>query len=97
MSTPTTHTEKAGAFDIRNFIGALLGLYGLALLLLGVFDFGEAEAAKTGGVNASLWTGVALLASAAVFLVWARVNPLVIEVTEDPTGEAETDLAPKED
>ena len=51
--------KTAGAFDIRNFIGMLLGLYGIILTLMGLF--GDKELDKTGGVNANLWTGLVLL------------------------------------
>jgi hypothetical protein len=45
--------HRAGIFDIRNIIGALLGIDGLIILLVGIF--GDAEEDKTGGVNANLW------------------------------------------
>ena len=34
-TAPDRHVETAGAFDIRRFIGALTGLYGVILTLLG--------------------------------------------------------------
>lgn len=68
--------RTAGAFDIRNIIGALIGIYGVILLVMGlVFD---PELDKTGGVNANLWTGVGLLVAALVFLGWARLRPIVV-------------------
>ena len=51
--------KKAGLFDIRNIIGALMALYGVILALAGLL--GEHEPEKTGGVNANLWTGIGLL------------------------------------
>lgn len=66
----------AGAFDIRNVIGALLALYGAILTLMGLF--GDPETDKTGGVNANLWAGLALLVVGVGFLVWARVKPVVV-------------------
>ena len=66
----------AGAFDIRNVIGALLALYGAILTLMGLF--GDPETDKTGGVNANLWAGLALLGVGVGFLVWARVKPVVV-------------------
>ncbi len=54
-----TKPHKAGVFDIRNIIGALMGIYGVILTLAGLL--GEHEPEKTGGVNANLWTGVALI------------------------------------
>ena len=52
--------KKAGLFDIRNIIGALMALYGVILTLAGLL--GEHEPRKTGDVNANLWTGLCLLA-----------------------------------
>lgn len=87
-TTTGAREHKAGAFDIRNIIGALLGLYGAILALAGLF--GEHEPDKTGGVNANLWTGLALLAVAAAFLAWARLRPIVVpeefdRPDDDPT------------
>ncbi|WP_286967198.1 MULTISPECIES: hypothetical protein [Arsenicicoccus] len=73
---PGKGRHKAGAFDIRNFIGYLLGLYGLVLTLMGLF--GDKELDKTGGVNANLWTGLALLVVACCFMAWARLRPIVV-------------------
>jgi hypothetical protein len=83
--------HKAGAFDIRNIIGALMGLYGIILALAGVF--GDKALEKTGGVNANLWTGLALIAVAAVFIGWARLRPIVVPTDverpdDDPTRPA---------
>jgi hypothetical protein len=73
-STKTKHT--AGALDIRNIIGGLIGLYGLILVLMGLF--GDKEYDKTGDVNANLWAGVAMMIFAAAFLLWARLRPTVV-------------------
>lgn len=85
--------KTAGAFDIRNIIGALLGLYGVILLLAGLF--GDTAAAKTGGINANLWTGLALAIAAAVFLVWARLKPIVVPVGVEPVADDPTRPAPR--
>lgn len=82
----TRHT--AGAFDIRNFIGMLLGLFGVILLAMGLFADPETE--KTGGVNANLWAGIVLVAVAAFFIAWAKLRPIVVPehvdlVEDDPT------------
>ena len=83
-STPTKHT--AGALDIRNIIGGLIGLYGLILLLMGLF--GDKEYDKTGDVNANLWAGLAMVAFAAAFLVWARLRPTVVPDHVDAPDDA---------
>ncbi|MFC4784514.1 hypothetical protein ACT8ZV_08570 [Nocardioides sp. MAHUQ-72] len=78
MSTHSTarsgHT--AGLLDIRNIIGGLLGIYGVILFLLGIFADPQDE--KTGDVNANLWTGIALLVTAAIFMTWAKLRPVVV-------------------
>ncbi|GAB3699606.1 hypothetical protein [Mariniluteicoccus flavus] len=80
------HVEKAGAFDVRNFIAALIGLYGLVVLIAGLVSFTPEDAAKTGGVNANLWAGVVMLAFAAAFFAWAKVAPIKVEVHETEDG-----------
>ena len=68
--------HRAGIFDIRNIIGALLGIDGLIILLVGIF--GDAEEDKTGGVNANLWAGLALVAAGIIFIAWAWLRPVVV-------------------
>jgi len=71
--------HTAGAFDIRNIIGGLIGLYGLILTLMGIF--GDKELDKTGDVNANLWAGLVMLVIGGAFLAWARIRPLVVPQT----------------
>jgi hypothetical protein len=78
--------HKAGAFDIRVFIGALLGLYGVILLLTGLFGTSQEELDRAGGANVNLWTGIGLLLLAAFFIDWARLRPVV--VPDDPDDPA---------
>ena len=94
-TTDTNDTEtkphKAGIFDIRNIIGALMGIYGVILTLAGLL--GEHEPEKTGDVNANLWTGLALLLVAVFFIGWARIRPIVVppdveRPDDDPTRPA---------
>jgi hypothetical protein len=72
--------KTAGALDIRSIIGMLLGAYGVILTLMGLL--GDAETDKTGGVNANLWAGLALLVVGGGFIAWARLKPIV--VPDDP-------------
>lgn len=81
--------ETVGAFDIRTMIGALIGLFGAILTVLGLVAFTAAEAAKTGGVNANLWSGLVMLAVAAAFLLWARLEPIRIVIRDNEPGAEE--------
>ncbi|MDK4324966.1 hypothetical protein QP919_00335 [Corynebacterium propinquum] len=82
MSTQgSQRSHTAGAFDIRNVIGALLGLYGL-ILLLSFFFLDPGVDAATGAAKDSsynLWTGVAMLVAAGVFFWWTKANPIKID------------------
>ena len=74
-TTGTAH--RAGAFDIRNFIGMLIGIFGVVLLLASIFD-SEAEIAKADGVRVNLWAGLGMVITALVFFAWARLRPVVV-------------------
>ena len=81
--------HTAGAFDIRNIIGGLIGVYGIILTFMGIF--GDPELDKTGDVNANLWAGIVMLVMGAAFLIWARVRPVVVpehqeQETQDDAG-----------
>ncbi|MCM3556424.1 MULTISPECIES: hypothetical protein [Janibacter] len=89
----TAGRKTAGAFDIRTFIGSLLGLYGLILTLMGIF--GDKELEKTGGINANLWTGLALLVIGIAFITWARLRPIVVPEHVEPAGDDPTRPAPR--
>lgn len=79
--------HAAGAYDVRNVIAALIGFYGIVLVIVGLVGDGEAEAAKTGGVEANLWAGVAMLVFAAAFALWSRLRPVVVDPGADVTGD----------
>jgi drug/metabolite transporter (DMT)-like permease len=79
--------HTAGALDIRNIIGGLLGVYGVILLLEGLL--GDDGGDDTGGWNANLWAGIVLLLVAAVFMTWARLRPIVVpDHVEKPDDDA---------
>lgn len=73
--------KTAGALDIRSIIGALLTAYGVILTLMGLFA--DPDTDRTGGVNANLWAGLALLVGGGVFLLWARLRPVVVPAETD--------------
>ena len=81
MSSETNRTNKGllgtllSLFDIRNVIGSLLAIYGIILLLMGLF--GDPEVDKTGGPNANLWAGIVLLVIGGAFIAWGLLRPVV--------------------
>ena len=92
MSEPTTRggsrpvrAHSAGAFDVRNVIAGLIGFYGVVLTIYGLVDSAE-DSDKTGGVDANLWTGLAMLVFAASFALWSWLRPIVVDPT-DRAGE----------
>ncbi|MCA1981740.1 hypothetical protein [Nocardioides nematodiphilus] len=68
--------KTAGAFDIRNVIGALLALYGVILLATAAF---HSDAPKGTNNSDNWWGGIALLVVGLAFLAWARMRPIVVE------------------
>jgi hypothetical protein len=78
MSENGTEGSKASLFDIRNIIGALLGIYGVVLVVVS-FSTSSSDREKVSGVNANLWVGIGLLLFAAFFVVWAFLRPLVVD------------------
>ena len=80
--------HSAGAFDIRNIIGALIGFYGVVLVIVGLVDRSEETLAKAGGVNANLWAGIGMVVVAAGFAVWSRLRPIVVEAPGPDDGAA---------
>jgi len=75
--------HAAGAFDVRNVIAALIGFYGIVLVLVGLFGETQSDRDKTGDVNANLWSGIAMLVLALAFFLWTRWRPIVVEPTHD--------------
>jgi hypothetical protein len=91
MSAPKKTVSRV--FDIRNIIGALLGIYGVLLVIAGLAPGLVAphdDTLATGnkvelyvGTDANWWVGLALLVAAAVFVAWAAIRPVVIDVDSE--------------
>ena len=84
-------------FDIRNVIGALLGIYGVVLTIAG-FAPGLLRERDKGannnpvdlyfGTEANWWVGLALIGVAAVFFACAFLRPVRVEETAAPATDS---------
>ncbi|MBO0855707.1 MAG: hypothetical protein J2P18_18305 [Nocardia sp.] len=63
-------------FDIRTIVGALLGVYGIVLIVTAAVHDTAAERARAGGWNINLWAGIGMLVVGALFLLWAVLRPV---------------------
>ena len=77
--------HAAGAFDVRNVIAALIGFYGVVLVVVGLVDNDDEALQKTDGFNANLWVGLCMIVFALAFALWSRLRPIV--VTSPETGD----------
>lgn len=83
MSEQQQEKHTAGAFDVRNVIAALIGAYGVVLVVMAFVGDGAEEADRTGGLDANLWAGIGMLVFAAAFALWARLRPVVVDRPRD--------------
>ena len=81
--------RAANLFDVRRFIGGVFLIYGAILLVLG-FGASDADVEQAAGVNVNLWTGLAMLIVAAIFIAWAILRPLSRELDDEPGGSEAT-------
>jgi hypothetical protein len=90
--TGARHT--AGAFDIRTFIATLMGIFGVILVLTGIFGgkTTTSGAAVTG--NPNIWVGISLLVFAASMQAWAMLRPIVVDEAQVARQKAEQDGPP---
>ncbi|RHA40110.1 hypothetical protein [Cellulomonas rhizosphaerae] len=75
------------AFDIRTIIGTLLGIYGVILLLMGIFA-SDSDLEGSDGSSINLLTGITLLVVSAFFLTWVRLRPLLVAEGEEDASDA---------
>ena len=73
----STEGHRAGLFDIRFVIGALMGLYGVILLITGLFT-SDSQLARADGFNVNIVGGIAMIITAVLFGLWARLRPIVV-------------------
>lgn len=70
--------HRAGLFDIRIFIGALLGVYGVIITLTGLIGTDDSQLAKSNDFNVNLVAGLVMIAACVFFVAWARLRPVVV-------------------
>src|SRR4029079_19729958 len=63
-------------------------IYGVILTILGITD-SQKEIDKAAGVNINLYTGLAMIAVAILFLIWAFTRPLSKQLEEAEAERAE--------
>ena len=90
MSEHNSRTSRASLFDIRNIIAALLGIYGVVLVIMS-FTTSDSDLAKASGVNANLWVGIGQLLFALFFMVWAYLRPIVVDEEQLEKDKREVD------
>jgi hypothetical protein len=76
-----TAARAANRFDIRRIIGAVFGLYGVVLVVVGLAGSHHVKV-KAAGINIDLWTGLAMLVVAALMIGWALARPVRPEPPE---------------
>src|SRR3954453_6883251 len=88
---PATETEEEAAaraanrFDIRRIIGGLFAVYGLVLVVVGLFGAHHVKV-KAAGIDIDLWTGLGMVGRAAAMIGGALARPVVPEPPE-PRGQ----------
>jgi hypothetical protein len=76
-ATETAPSAASQLFDLRSIIALLFGVYGIILLVMGLFFESPGELEKAGGININLWSGIIMIVVAALFALWAYLRPLV--------------------
>jgi hypothetical protein len=71
-------------FDLRKVIAGVFLVYGVVLLILGLFGSHE-DKTKAAGININLWVGIAMLVLGLLFVAWSLWRPLV-SAEEEATG-----------
>ena len=89
-NVPGTEKRKVGLFDIRIIIGSLIGLYGVILVITGLFS-SQAQAEKAAGLNINIIAGIVMIVFAAAMAAWARIRPIVVSPDRGEAGEAGTE------
>jgi hypothetical protein len=76
-ATEAAPSAASQLFDLRSIIALLFGVYGIILLVMGLFFETPGELEKAGGIDINLWSGIIMIVVAALFALWAYLRPLV--------------------
>ncbi|MFG1927501.1 hypothetical protein [Cryptosporangium sp. NPDC048952] len=89
-SDDEVHAKSAsrGLFDLRWLIAGLFLLYGVVLILLGIFD-SDAEIQKADGIRINLWTGLGMFVLGALFALWSWLRPLRPDAPASASSQAD--------
>ena len=90
MTVTGTEKRKVGLFDIRIIIASLIGLYGVILVITGLFS-SEAQAEKAAGLNINIIAGIVMILFSASFVLWARLRPIVVPPEPKETDQSAVD------
>ncbi|OZM73854.1 hypothetical protein CFN78_06005 [Amycolatopsis antarctica] len=90
MSTQSS-SRGAAAFDVRLIIALLVGVYGLVITVMGIGFTSQDDLDKADGMNINLYAGIAMLVFAGLFVLWAKVRPLQLEMTPEQQQESATE------
>ena len=85
-----TEKRKVGLFDIRIIIASLIGVYGVILVITGLFA-GTAQAEKAAGVNINVVAGIVMVVFSAAMVAWARIRPIIVPPEPKEAGEGGTE------
>ena len=69
--------------DLRAWIAAMFMTFGVMLAVYGAFFMTDADLAKGGGLNLTLWTGVGMIVVAVLFAIWFMARPQEIRQASD--------------
>src|ERR1700759_1858513 len=85
-ATETRAERAANLFDLRRIIGAVMTVWGVLLIILGLTG-SVAEKNKAAGININLVAGIGMLVVGLLFLLWAFSRPLGAQLREAEEAE----------
>lgn len=83
------HSAARSLFDLRWLIAGLFILYGVVLIVIGIFD-SPAEIQKADGIRINVWTGLGMLILGLLFGLWSWWRPLRADAPPPVSAQAES-------